>query len=135
MKVGITFLAFEFLHSGYIQMLEEAKKQCDYLIVGLNTNPKIETELPLSKDYTLIERYISLKACKYVDEIIPYQSEQDLEDIIRSFKIDIRFLGPEYKKKNYTAKEYCQNKGVEIYFNKRDLRPKKVWLLKNKTTI
>lgn len=128
MKIGITFLAFEFLHAGYVQMLEEAKKQCDYLIVGLNTNPKRETELSLPKEYSLIERYIALKGSKYVDEIIPYQSEQDLEDIMQSFKIDIRFLGPEYKNKNYTAKEYCKKKNIEIYFNRRDLRPKKVWL-------
>ncbi|AJH15298.1 adenylyltransferase/cytidyltransferase family protein [Myroides profundi] len=127
MKVGITFVAFEFLHSGYIQMLEEAKKQCDYLIVGLNTVCKDETGILLSKEYSLVERYITLKACKYVDEIIPYHTEQDLEDILRSFKIDIRILGSEYKTKDYTAKDYCKNKGIKIHFNHRDLKPQKVW--------
>ncbi|MFD0700095.1 adenylyltransferase/cytidyltransferase family protein [Myroides pelagicus] len=127
MKVGITFLAFEFLHAGYIQMLEEAKTQCDYLIVGINTTAKKERKLPLVKEYSLIERYIALKGCKYVDEIIPYETEQDLEDILSIYKIDLRILGEEYKHKDFTGKQVCINKDIKLYYNKRDLRPKKVY--------
>lgn len=126
MKTGITFTAFEFLHSGYIQMLQEAKNQCDYLIVGLNTNPNREQFFPLDRNYTLIERYIQLAGCKYVDEIVPYQNEDDLEDILRSFDIQVRILGEEYKFKKFTAKEYCQTKGIELYYNSHHQKPQKV---------
>jgi len=69
-----------------------------------------------------VERYIQLKACKYVDEIVPYATEQDLEDILRSFKIDVRIIGEEYRDKNFTGRAYCEEKGIELYFNKRDHR-------------
>lgn len=130
MKTGITFTAFETLHAGYVKMLEEAKRQCDYLIVGLNTNPKREVTKYDEEPKSLIERYIQLKGCKYVDEIVPYENEEDLEDILRSFKIDVRIIGEEYRKKPFTAKEYCQGAGIEIYYNKMDLRPKKLEYLK-----
>lgn len=126
MKTGITFTAFEFLHSGYVQMLQEAKTQCDYLIVGLNTNPNREQLYPLDRTYSLIERYIQLAGCKYVDEIVPYQSEEDLEDILRSFDIQVRILGEEYKFKSFTAKEYCEQRGIDLYYNKNTQKPKKV---------
>ncbi|MEC4115257.1 adenylyltransferase/cytidyltransferase family protein [Myroides pelagicus] len=126
MKVGITFAAFTHLHAGYIKMLEEAKTQCDYLIVGLNTTPNFDPTLPGNQNLTLIERYIQLKGCKYVDEIIPYQNETDLEDIMHAFKIDTRIIGKEYKNKPFTAKQYCLDKGIQIYYNDMDIRPKKV---------
>ena len=122
MKIGITFSAFDLLHAGHIKMLEDAKRQCDYLICGLQTDPTIdrpEKNLPVQ---SVVERYIQLKACKYVDEVVPYATEQDLEDILRSFKIDVRILGEEYRDKKFTGRMYCEEKGIELYFNKRDHR-------------
>ena len=122
MKVGITFSTFDLLHAGHVKMLEEAKRQCDYLIVGLQLDPSLNRPEKNSPSQTIIERYIQLKGCKYIDEIVPYVSEQDLEDILKSFKLDVRIIGEEYKEKPFTGKDYCKEKGIEIYYNKRDHR-------------
>jgi glycerol-3-phosphate cytidylyltransferase len=122
MKVGITFSTFDLFHAGHVNMLEEAKRQCDYLIVGLQLDPSIDRNEKNSPSQTIIERYIQLKGCKHIDEIVPYVSEQDLEDILRSFKIDVRIIGDEYREKNYTGKSYCKEKGIEVYYNSRDHR-------------
>ena len=122
MKVGITFSTFDLLHAGHIKMLEEAKRQCDYLIVGLQLDPSIERPEKNSPSQSIIERYIQLKGCVHVDEIVPYVSEQDLEDILRSFKLDVRIIGEEYKGRQFTGKDYCKNKGIDIYYNKREHR-------------
>ena len=122
MKVGITFSTFDLLHAGHVKMLEEAKRQCDYLIVGLQLDPSIDRPHKNKPSQSIIERYIQLKGCKHVNEIVPYVSEQDLDDILRSFKIDIRIVGEEYLDKNFTGKEYCEKKGVSIYYNSRDHR-------------
>lgn len=122
MKIGITFSAFDLLHAGHVKMLEEAKNQCDYLIVGLQIDPALDRPEKNSPTQTVVERYIQLKGCKFVDEIIPYTTERDLEDILRSHKIDVRIIGEEYQNKNFTGKNYCAEKGIELYFNKRDHR-------------
>ena len=122
MKIGITFSAFDLLHAGHIKMLEEAKGQCDYLIAGLQTDPTIDRPEKNRPTQSIVERYIQLKGCKYVDEIIPYATEQDLEDILRSFKIDVRIVGDEYKDKNFTGRSYCESKGIKLFFNIRDHR-------------
>jgi glycerol-3-phosphate cytidylyltransferase len=103
-------------------MLEEAKRQCDYLICALQTDPTLDRPEKNRPTQTVVERYIQLKGCKFVDEIVPYATEQDLEDILRSFKIDVRILGDEYREKNFTGREYCESKGIELYFNARDHR-------------
>ena len=122
MKVGITFSSFDLLHAGHVVMLEEAKKQCDYLIVGLQLDPSIDRPNKNIPSQSIIERYIQLKGSKYVDEIIPYVIEQDVKDILRSFKIHVRIIGEEYKNVDFTGKEYCIKKGIEIYYNSRDHR-------------
>tara|TARA_B110001450_G_scaffold20551_1_gene18711 strand:- start:10051 stop:10464 length:414 start_codon:yes stop_codon:yes gene_type:complete len=122
MKVGITFSTFDLLHAGHVKMLEEAKRQCDYLIVGLQLDPSIDRAEKNKPSQSIIERYIQLKGSKYIDEIVPYVSEQDLEDILKSFKIDIRIIGIEYKEKNYTGRDYCLEKKIKIYYNSRDHR-------------
>jgi glycerol-3-phosphate cytidylyltransferase len=122
MKVGITFSTFDLLHAGHVKMLEEAKRQCDYLIVGLQLDPSLNRPEKNSPSQTIIERYIQLKGCKHIDEIVPYVSEQDLEDILKSFKLDVRIIGEEYKEKPFTGKDYCKEKGIEIYYNERDHR-------------
>lgn len=122
MKTGITFSAFDLLHAGHVKMLEEAKLHCDYLIVGLQTDPTIDRPSKNKPTQTVVERYIQLKACKYVDEVVPYATEQDLEDILKSFTIDVRIVGDEYENKNFTGRSYCEEKGIELYFNTRDHR-------------
>jgi glycerol-3-phosphate cytidylyltransferase len=122
MKIGITFSAFDLLHAGHIKMLEEAKGQCDYLIVGLQTDPTIDRPEKNRPTQSVVERYIQLKGCKHVDEIVPYATEQDLEDILRSFKLDVRIVGNEYKDKNFTGRNYCEEKGIALFFNIRDHR-------------
>ena len=121
-KIGITFSAFDLLHAGHIRMLEDAKSVCDYLIVGLQTDPTLDRPEKNMPTQTVVERYIQLKGCKFVDEIVPYATEQDLEDILRSFKIDVRIIGEEYRNKNFTGREYCEEKGIKFFYNKRDHR-------------
>lgn len=122
MKIGITFSTFDLLHAGHIKMLEEAKSQCDYLICGLQTDPTINRPEKNQPVQSVVERYIQLKGCKFVDEIVPYTTEQDLEDILHSFKIDVRIIGDEYANKPFTGREYCEEKGIKFYFNGRDHR-------------
>ncbi|MFD1769918.1 adenylyltransferase/cytidyltransferase family protein [Sphingobacterium suaedae] len=122
MKIGITFSAFDLLHAGHIKMLEDAKEQCDYLICGLQTDPTLDRPEKNKPTQTVFERYMQLRGCKHVDKIIPYATEQDLEDILRSFKIHVRILGDEYMDKNFTGRAYCEEKGIELYFNRRENR-------------
>ena len=123
MKVGITFSAFDLLHAGHIGMLREARANCDYLIVGLQTDPTIDRPTEKNKPVqTLVERYAQLNALKFVDEIVPYQTEEDVIDILELFQIDVRFLGEEYREKEFTGKDVCRKRGIELHFNKRDHR-------------
>ena len=122
MKVGITFSSFDLFHAGHVKMLEEAKTKCDYLIVGLQLDPSIDRLEKNKPTQSIIERYVQLKGCKFINEIIPYVTELDLMDILSSFKIDIRIIGEEYKEKDFTGKEYCNKKGIKIYYNKREHR-------------
>ena len=119
MKVGITFSTFDLFHAGHVKMLEEAKRQCDHLIVGLQLDPSIDRPEKNRPSQSIIERYIQLKGSKHVDEIVPYVSEQDLEDILRSFKIDVRIIGADYKDIEFSGKDICLTKGIEIYYNER----------------
>lgn len=122
MKVGITFSTFDLLHAGHVQMLREARSVCDYLIVGLQVDPSIDREDKNPPVQTLVERYAQLKAVSYVDEIIPYQLEEEVIDILQMYDIDVRILGEEYRKKNFTGKDVCQKRDIELHFNKRDHR-------------
>lgn len=122
MKTGITFSTFDLFHAGHVKMLEEAKSKCDYLIVGLQLDPSIDRPNKNKPTQSIIERYVQLRGCKYVDEIIPYITEEDLVDVLSSFKIDLRVIGEEYKNKEFTGKEYCKKKGIEVYYNKREHR-------------
>lgn len=123
MKVGITFSTFDLLHAGHVAMLRDAKNQCDYLIVGLQSDPTIDRpDTKNSPVQTMFERYLQLKAVEYVDEVIPYQTEQDLEDILQTLNINVRILGEEYRDKDFTGKETCKRRDIKLYFNKRDHR-------------
>lgn len=120
MKVGITFSCFDLLHAGHIIMLREAKSQCDYLIVGLQTDPTIDRPEKNKPVQSLVERYVQLSAVKYVDEIVPYTTEKDLVDILQMYSINVRILGKEYKDRDFTGKSICEERGIELYFNSRD---------------
>jgi len=122
MKVGFTCSSFDLLHAGHTLMLEEAKAHCDYLIVGLQTDPTLDRATKNKPAQTVVERYLQLRACKYVDEIIPYATEQDLEDILSGMHIDMRVLGVEYRDKDFTGRDICKKRGIEIYFNEREHR-------------
>ena len=122
MNEPVKELTFDLLHAGHIKMLEEAKTVCDYLIVGLQLDPAYDRPTKNKPTQTVVERYIQLKAVNAVDEIVPYYTEQDLEDILRSFRIDVRIIGDEYKDKNFTGRTYCEEKGIVLYFNVRDHR-------------
>lgn len=123
MRVGITFSAFDLLHAGHVTMLREAKANCDYLIVGLQTDPTLDRPGEKNRPVqTLVERYAQLSALKFVDEIVPYQTEEDVLDILEMFQIDVRFLGEEYREKEFTGKDVCRKRGIELHFNKRDHR-------------
>jgi glycerol-3-phosphate cytidylyltransferase len=120
--VGITFSAFDLLHAGHIRMLAEAKEQCDYLIAGLQTDPTIDRPEKNKPTQTVVERYIQLQGCKFVDEIIPYTTEKDLEDILKLFDIDVRIIGVEYMDKDFTGRNFCEEKGIKLFFNERNHR-------------
>jgi glycerol-3-phosphate cytidylyltransferase len=122
MKVGITFSTFDLLHAGHVQMLREAKEQCDYLICGLQMDPSVDRPTKNTPVQTIVERYTQLKGVKYVDEIIPYATERDLEDILTMYHIDVRILGEEYREMDFTGKDICKKRGIQLYFNKRDHR-------------
>lgn len=122
MRVGFTCSTFDLLHAGHIEMLREAKEQCDYLICGLQVDPSLDRPEKNSPIQTLVERYAQLSAVKYVDEIIPYQSEDDLIDILNMINIDVRIIGMEYKDTTFTGRATCAKRGIEIYYNKRDHR-------------
>ena len=120
--VGITFSTFDLLHAGHIAMLREAKEQCDYLICGIQVNPAIDRPEKNKPVQTLVERWTQLQGVKYVDEIIPYETESDVEDILKLFNIDVRIIGSEYQHGKFTGRATCAARGIEIYFNKRDHR-------------
>lgn len=122
MIVGFTCSTFDLLHSGHIAMLREAKEHCDYLICGLQTDPSIDRKSKNAPIQTIVERQVQLAAVKYVDEIIVYETERDLEDILEMFHIDIRILGEEYRDKDFTGKDICKKRGIQLYFNKREHR-------------
>ena len=120
MKIGITCSSFDLFHAGHVKMLEEAKQHCDYLIVALQTDPTVDRPEKNKPIQSVVERWIQVDACKWVDEIVPYTTEQDLEDIFMSFKLDCRIIGDEYKAKDFTAKDICLKKGIEVIYNSRD---------------
>jgi glycerol-3-phosphate cytidylyltransferase len=122
MRVGFTCSTFDLLHSGHIAMLREAKEHCDYLICGLQTDPSIDRKEKNSPVQTIVERQVQLAAVKYVDEVIVYETEKDLEDILEMFHIDIRILGDEYRDKDFTGKDICKRRSIQLYFNKREHR-------------
>lgn len=121
-KIGFTCSTFDLLHAGHVQMLRIAKSQCDYLICGLQMDPSQDRKEKNSPVQTIVERYTQLKAVSYVDEIIPYSTERDLEDILQLYPINVRILGEEYRDKDFTGKDICRKRDIKLFFNDRHHR-------------
>jgi len=120
-KIGIVFSTFDMLHAGHIAMLAEAKNHCDYLICGLQTDPTIDRPDTKNKPVqSIVERQIQLAACRYVDEVVVYQTEQDLVDLLLILPLDIRVLGVEYEQSEYSGKHEGIRRGIQPIFNGRD---------------
>ncbi len=115
-KVGFTCSCFDLFHAGHIMMLKEAKSVCDYLIVGLQTDPTIDRSEKNKPVQSVFERFVQLQACKYVDEVVVYETEKDLLDILKSYPINVRVLGKEYEDKEFTGKDLDY---IQIYYNER----------------
>ena len=119
-KIGFTCSTFDLLHAGHVAMLEEAKHHCDYLIVGLQNDPTLDRPDKNAPIQSIVERQIQLAAIKYVDEVVIYNTEQDLEDLLLTLPIDVRILGDEYKTKDFTGKAIAKTRGCKIIYNGRD---------------
>ena len=115
MKVGFTCSCFDLFHAGHVMMLKEAKTQCDFLIVGMQTDPTIDRPEKNKPVQSVFERYTQIEACKYVDQIIPYATEKELMDILTSYPIDVRIIGEEYRDKQFTGHDLL----MSIHFNSR----------------
>ena len=119
MRRGFTASCFDLLHAGHVLMLKEARANCDYLIVGLQTDPTIDRPNKNKPIQSVTERFIQLSGVKYVDEIVVYATEADLIEIIRGFNLNVRFVGEEYRDKDFTGKQYCLDNNIDIYYNNR----------------
>lgn len=120
MRRGFTCSTFDLLHAGHVAMLQEARAQCDYLVVGLQSDPTLDRPHKNRPVQTVVERQMQLRGSRYVDEIWVYNTERDLEDLLLMLPIDVRILGVEYRDREFTGKAICQSRGIELYFNGRD---------------
>lgn len=121
LRIGIVFSSFDLFHAGHVAMLAEAKNYCDYLIAALQTDPTIDR--PGIKNppiQSIVERQIQVSTNRNVDEVVVYQTEKDLEDLLLILPVDIRVLGIEYKDKEFTGKDICIRQGIEIVYNGRN---------------
>lgn len=120
MKIGFNCSSFDLLHAGHVTMLKMEKELCDYLIVALQVDPTIDRPGIKNKPcQSIYERYVQLQACKYIDEILVYDTEYDLLQMLMTQTIHIRFLGSEYLNRDFTGKQYCIDNNIELYYHKR----------------
>jgi glycerol-3-phosphate cytidylyltransferase len=120
LRIGITFSQFDLLHAGHIAMLSEAKNHCDYLICGLQNNASWDRPEKNEPIQSIVERQITLSACRFVDEIVVYNTEKDLEDILLTLPVDVRILGVEYEHNEFTGRDICYDRNIQLVFNGRD---------------
>jgi glycerol-3-phosphate cytidylyltransferase len=121
--IGFTCSTFDLLHAGHILMLAECKTICDYLIVAVQSDPTIDRPDVKNKPVqSIVERYVQLSAVKFIDEIIVYDTEKDLEDLLMFLPINVRIIGEEYKDKEFTGKQICEERGIKIWYNSRNHR-------------
>ncbi|MBS0244670.1 MAG: adenylyltransferase/cytidyltransferase family protein, partial [Proteobacteria bacterium] len=114
MSRGITFGTFDLFHAGHVLMLQEARTVCDYLIVCIQTDPSIDRPEKNKPIQSVVERQIQVAACKYVDEIIVYNTEREVLEILKSVEWDVRIIGDEYRNKPFTGREETLDR---CYFN------------------
>lgn len=119
MRVGLTASAFDMLHAGHVAMLQEARSICDHLVCCLHVDPSVEREYKSPPRQPLHERFIQLQAVRYVDRIIPYHTEADLEAIISLLVPDVRIIGEEYRDTDFTGRDLCERLSITIHYNKR----------------
>jgi len=120
LKIGFTASQFDMLHAGHIAMLSEARNHCDYLIAGLQNNANWDRPEKNAPIQSIVERQIQLAATRYVDEIVVYNTEKDLEYILLTLPLDVRILGVEYRDKEFTGRDICVSRDIELIYNKRD---------------
>lgn len=118
--IGITFGAFDLMHPGHTLLFKEAKDHCSYLIVGLHVDPSVERDSKNKPIQSVFERYLLLASCRYVDEIIPYETEDDVIVMLNTLGVSKRFIGADYIDKPFTGKELCELKGIQVHYCKRD---------------
>lgn len=118
-ETGFTCGAFDLMHAGHVKMFEEAKQQCKYLIVGLQTDPTIDRPSKNKPIESVSERYFKLKAIKWIDEVVPYATEQDLMLLLQMLPIDVRIVGADYFGKDFTGRQFCIDEGIDIHYNSR----------------
>lgn len=118
-KIGFVASTFDLLHAGHVTMLREAKIHCDHLICGLQNDPTLDRPTKNKPVQSIVERQIQLSSCKYVDEIWVYNKEIELEDLLLILPINVRFLGEEYRFSDFTGKDICERKNIELFFNSR----------------
>lgn len=118
--VGFTCGSYDLFHAGHNLMLKECRELCDYLIIGLQTDPTIDRPEKNKPVQTIYERYIQLENCKWVDEIIPYETEKDLLNLLATIQFDIRFIGADYLNRDFTGKQYCLDRNIPIKYCTRD---------------
>lgn len=120
-KIGFNCSTFDLFHTGHVTMLREEKNHCDHLIIAIQVDPTIDRPDTKNKPVqSIYERFVQVSSCKYVDEVIVYSTEEDLLNLLKTIKIDIRFLGDEYKTKDFTGKQWCLDHGVELFYHERD---------------
>lgn len=120
MIVGFTCSTFDLLHAGHVLMLKECKLHCDILLVGLQSDPTLDRPDTKNKPVQgMYERWTQLKGCKYVDEIVPYSTEEDLLNLLKTRSIDVRFVGEDYMDKDFTGKQWCLDNEIELMYNSR----------------
>lgn len=120
MKIGFNCSTFDLFHAGHVTMLREEKRHCDYLIVAVQVDPTVDRPDTKNKPVmSIYERFMCVSACKYVDEVLVYHTEEDLLNMLKTIHIDIRFLGDEYKTKDFTGKQWCLDHGIELFYHER----------------
>ena len=120
MKIGFNCSSCDLFHAGHVTMLKMEKQLCDYLIVALQVDPTIDRPGVKNKPVqSVYERYVQLQGCKYVDEILVYETEADLLNLLQTQTIDVRFLSEEYKDRDFTGKQWCIDNGIELHFHIR----------------
>ena len=120
MKIGFNCSTFDLFHAGHVTMLREEKRHCDYLIVAVQVDPTVDRPDTKNKPVmSIYERFMCVSACKYVDEVLVYHTEEDLSNMLKTIHIDIRFLGDEYKTKDFTGKQWCLDHGIELFYHER----------------